>query len=111
MRRRKMGNPSKRPDENRRINKHTLIRIFKAFKLKPLKVFALRDFNATNKNFRGKYLHTLKVLDLIEEVPAIYYSGKKETVCRNVIGYRLKYKNSSVCKNCGYINKNDKNRI
>jgi len=73
------------------INKYVLIRIYKRIKRNPLRVFLLKDFfHKPAYKYRGKYLDTLKALDLIEEVPAIYKCGKKFRTRRMVKGYRLK---------------------
>ena len=73
------------------IDKSLLIRVFKDFKRNPKKVFVARDFfiNAPNI-YRRKYLNTLISLNLIEEVIAVYNCGVKNSVRRQVKGYRLK---------------------
>lgn len=88
------------------MNKHTLIRVFKEFKMNSMKVFVISDFKVggSSSYFREKYLNTLKTLGIIEEVPAIYYAGNKMQIRKTVKGYRIKPTYSSVCKKCGYIN-------
>lgn len=68
------------------ISPHKLIRIWKKIKEEDLlKVWVKKDFG----DRRGIALNVLKKMGLIEEVPVIYYCGKKKTTRRYVIGYKL----------------------
>lgn len=83
-----MRDKSRRADVNEVVDKYTLIRTFKTFRGNPLKIFVNADFHY-GKKFREKYLHTLEVLGLIEEVEAVYDFGRKYKTRRSVKGYRF----------------------
>lgn len=78
-----------RPSANRQIDKYALISAYRRFKRNPLKVFVLKDFPTVTQRYREKYLGTLKILGVIEEVPAIYKCGHKLVTRRTVKGYKL----------------------
>lgn len=71
-------------------DKRVLIRIYKKFKNNPLKVFTIKDFFGNGNDIRReKYLHTLVSLGIIEEVQAIWLTGRKKGTKRRAIGYKL----------------------
>lgn len=84
----------KRPDSNSRMDKNTLIRVYKTFKRKPKKIFTVSEiFPGTTK--RGvRYLHLLKVLDLIEILDTTWKCGENGKIMMNTKGYRLKKSSS-----------------
>lgn len=80
-----------RADENKIINKRTLIKTYKEFVRNPKKIFVCTDFFKARANtLRAKYLNTLISLNLIECVSAVYKWGKGYKRRKDIKGYRLK---------------------
>ena len=72
------------------IEKNVLVRTYKTFLKKPLKVFVVSDFTKARHNeFRINHLNTLIKLKLIEEVSAVYLFGNKFRVRKEIKGYKL----------------------
>jgi hypothetical protein len=65
--------------------------IYRQFKNNPLKVFMRKDFCISTKRIEP-HLFLLLRLNLIEQVPVIYRTGKNLNIKRDVKGYRLRCK-------------------
>lgn len=72
------------------IDKNLLIRTYKTFLKKPLKVFVVSDFTEADfQRFRINHLNTLIKLGLIENVSAFYLFGNKYRARKTIKGYKL----------------------
>ncbi len=77
-------------DKYVKIDKRTLIRVYKMLKEQPKKIFVTKEiFPGSSRILKDRYLQTLIVLNVIEEVPVIYMFGRYHKSKRTVRGYRL----------------------
>ena len=75
---------------SKRIEPNSIIHVHKKMKETPLKVFVKKDFVYFNDYKIKTILYILIKLDLVEEVPAVYYFNNYTVTRREVKGYRLK---------------------
>ncbi len=76
------------------INRNVLVKTFKRFKEEPNKVFVASDLvDARRREFRERYLQTLILFGLIEEVETYYECGHLKKSRRRVRGYKFKNNN------------------
>ena len=65
-----------------------LMRIYRNMKEKPNKVWVSKDFSINSASLRLCW-NVLLSLDIVEQVPAEYYCGKKRKTRREIKGFRL----------------------
>jgi hypothetical protein len=71
------------------IQPEILLRIYRIIKSNPLKIWGMKELGL-NSQSKKSYLMTLVKLNLIEQVPYVYKTGKRLCVRREVMGWRKK---------------------
>ena len=99
-----INNLRSKKNNRSKLSSTILLRIYRRMKSQPNKIFIRADFRG---NDIINYMKTLRALELIDVLPAVYRTGKKNTTTRRVLGFRLK-KNKEileqvvwVCSECG----------